>query len=102
MLKDDFATYVFSMYWIFETFTTVGYGDYTGGNNREYLVTMLFEFIGFCYNAVLISSMTSFFNSEANFSNMLTERLTHLDLWMKRIEKSYKPYYLPPVLGKSI
>lgn len=101
-LASEYATYVFSFYWIFETFTTVGYGDYAGGNSREYIVTLVFEFIGFCYNAVLISIMSSFFDSEVSFSDLLKDKLDELDLWMKRIEKSFKPNYLHPTLGMAI
>ena len=60
-LKSAFAAYVFSLYWVFETLTTVGYGDYTPGTSEEYLIVLVFEFIGFCYNAVLIAIMSSFF-----------------------------------------
>ena len=59
--NSNFALYVFTIYWIFTTLTTVGYGDYSGVTTTEYLVTLLFEFFGFCFNAVLISTMTSFF-----------------------------------------
>ena len=100
--KDNASLYVFAYYWVFTTLTTVGYGDYAGGTTSEYLVTLVFEFIGFCYNAVLISVMSSFFASEANFADLLDSRLQEMDLWMKRIERSYKPYYLPPALGKNI
>ena len=41
-LKSNLAMYIFALYWIFETFTTVGYGDYAGGMTREYVVTMFF------------------------------------------------------------
>jgi len=94
--------YIFALYWIFETFTTVGYGDYTGGTSREYLVTMCFQFIGFCFNAILISTMADLFGADVSFSDLLEDRLGQLDLWMKRIEKSHKPYYLHPSMGRSI
>ena len=57
------SLYVFSLYWVFTTLTTVGYGDYAGGTTTEYLVTLVFEFVGFCYNAVLISVMSNFFSN---------------------------------------
>ena len=101
-LKNSLATYVFSLYWVFETLTTVGYGDYSGGSSGEYLITMLFEFIGFCYNAILISIMTSFFASQTSFSDLLNGRLAEMELWMRRLELSYKPYYMHPKLGKLI
>ena len=65
--------------------TTVGYGDYSGGNTTEYLVSILVEFVGFCYNAVLISIMSSFFASEISFDDLLTARLSEMELWMNRI-----------------
>ena len=82
--------------------TTVGYGDYAGGNTREYLVTLGFEFVGFCYNAVLISIMSSFFDAATQFDDLLNARMSEMELWMKRIELSYKPHYLHPKLGKQI
>ena len=100
--KDDGATYIFALYWTFTTLTTVGYGDYAGGNTREYLVTLVFEFVGFCYNAVLISIMSSFFDAATQFDDLLNARMSEMDLWMKRIELSYKPHYLHPKLGKQI
>lgn len=100
--KNDWAAYIFSLYWTFTTLTTVGYGDYSGGNTREYLVTLVFEFIGFSYNAVLISIMSSFFDAAADFNDLLNNRMSEMDLWMKRIELSYKPHYLHPKLGKQI
>ena len=36
------ALYVFSLYWVFTTLTTVGYGDYSGGTTAEYMVTLLY------------------------------------------------------------
>ena len=101
-LPSPAAAYVFSLYWVFETFTTVGYGDYTGGTSVEYGLTLVFEFIGFCYNAVLISIMTSFFSNQYTFEDLLSSQLFKMDIWMKRIERSYKPYYLPRDLGKQI
>ena len=101
-LKSDGAMYIFALYWIFETFTTVGYGDYAGGISREFIVTMFFQFIGFCFNAILISTMTDLFGADVSFSDLLEARLGQLDLWIKRIEKSKKPYYMHPEMARSI
>jgi len=101
-LKSDGAMYIFALYWIFETFTTVGYGDYAGNMSREFIVTMFFQFIGFCFNAILISTMTDVFGADVSFDDLLGNRLGQLDLWMKRIEKSYKPHFMHPKMGKSI
>mmetsp|Transcript_34874 Transcript_34874/g.45912 ORF Transcript_34874/g.45912 Transcript_34874/m.45912 type:complete len:107 (-) Transcript_34874:1405-1725(-) len=74
-LKDNYATYIFSLYWVFETLTTVGYGDYTPNTSAEYGIVLVYEFIGFCYNAILISIMSSFFTSEMRFEDLLNHRL---------------------------
>ena len=100
--KSNAALYIFSLYWVFTTLTTVGYGDYSGGTTAEFLVTLLYEFVGFCYNAVLISVMSSFFQTESSFTDLLTQKLDEMSLWMKRIERSYKPYYMPNPLARSI
>ena len=100
--KTNAALYVFSLYWVFTTLTTVGYGDYSGGTTAEYLVTLVFEFVGFCYNAVLISVMSNVFSSETTFDDLLKDKLDGMSLWMKRLERSYKPYYMPNPLARSI
>ena len=66
-IDDNLSAYVFSVYWSFTVMTTVGYGDYSGGTTREYMVSILFEFVGFCFNAILISTMSSFFATEISF-----------------------------------
>jgi len=47
--------YILPLYWIFTLFSTVGYGDFYGSTKGEYLITVLFMFIG-----ILIFSMISF------------------------------------------
>ena len=92
--ENNQAMYIFSLYWTFTTLTTVGYGDYYGSTSREYIVTLLFEFVGFCYNAILISIMSTVFSAEVTFGDLLAERMDGLLIWMKKIELCYKPYHL--------
>ena len=59
LANDDFANMtnlqmlVFSNYWICTVITTVGYGDYYGGNTLEYQFTTAVEFLGFVIFAML-------------------------------------------------
>ena len=49
---------IFSYYWVFEVFSTVGYGDFAGGTKFEYLITLTLEFSGllvFSWISYLIS-----------------------------------------------
>ena len=53
----------------------MGYGDYTPSTSAEYGVVLVFEFIGFCYNAVLITIMATVFQNKMSFEDLLYERL---------------------------
>ncbi|CDW76539.1 cation channel family protein [Stylonychia lemnae] len=75
--KNSQQIYIFAVYWILETLTTVGYGDYVGTTRNEYLFTMVLE-------------------------DLIDEKLSQLDIWIKKIEKSNKPYYIPPDLYSVI
>lgn len=37
-----------------------------------------------------------------SFESLISEKLSMLDIWIKKIEKSNKPYYLPPELYNNI
>lgn len=80
----------------------MGYGDYAGGTSREYMVSICFEFVGFCYNAVLISTMSNVFANETTFDQLLDARMNELDSWMNRLQLSYKSFYMHAKLGKQI
>ena len=51
--KDKQNLYFFSVYWVCTVVTTVGYGDFYGRKNVEYLVTILFEFFGIVVFSIL-------------------------------------------------
>lgn len=48
------SIYVGSVYWILETITTVGYGDYFGRVRREYIFSMCLEFIGLTFYSIMM------------------------------------------------
>ena len=45
-INDTRKIIVFAYYWVFEVFSTVGYGDFAGGTKYEYLVSLILEFSG--------------------------------------------------------
>lgn len=59
LANDDFKDmgmvelFIFSTYWVCTVITCVGYGDYTGSTNIEYLFSLALEFTGFIIFAVL-------------------------------------------------
>jgi hypothetical protein len=58
---DPTKKYITSLYWVVTTLTTVGYGDYKGFTTKEYLVTMIVEFIGILFFSVIMGSINEIF-----------------------------------------
>ena len=94
--------YIFSLYWIFEVITTVGYGDYSGQTSNEYIFSILLEFIGLTFFSFLMGSITSIVNTSDSFDDLIEEKLDSLDMWIKNIEKSNKPFHIQPSLYNDI
>jgi hypothetical protein len=100
--KSTFGKYVFAFYWIIETLTTVGYGDYTGTEIEEIVFTMILEFIGLTFFSFLTGTITIIAGKKETFNELVNERLDSLDVWIKQIERSNKPKFLPAWMYSSI
>lgn len=57
--EDITAVYIRAIYFIITTLTTVGYGDFKGFTNNEYLFQMAVEFIGIGFFSFLMGSINS-------------------------------------------
>ena len=88
------SQYIFAFYWIFEVITTVGYGDYVGKTSEEYLFSIVLQFIGLIFFSFLMGSINGIFNTSDNFEDLIDEKLDSLDMWIKKIEKSNKPFHI--------
>ena len=105
---EDFDTkpivtqYIFAFYWIFEVITTVGYGDYAGKTSYEYIFSIGLEFLGLTFFSFLMGSINGIFNTSDNFDDLIEEKLDSLDMWIKKIEKSNKPFHIQPTLYNDI
>lgn len=108
MYANDFAgklkhtQYIFAFYWIFEVITTVGYGDYSGATSEEYIFSIILEFMGLTFFSFLMGSINGIFNTSDNFDDLIEEKLDSLDMWIKKIEKSNKPFHIQPTLYNDI
>jgi hypothetical protein len=94
--------YIFAFYWIFEVITTVGYGDYSGSTQSEYIFSIALEFLGLTFFSFLMGSVSGIFSHSDSFDDLLEEKLDQLDTWLKKIEKSNKPFHIQPVLYNDI
>jgi len=100
--KPKHTQYIFAFYWIFEVITTVGYGDYSGSTSGEYIFSIALEFLGLTFFSFLMGSINSIFNTSDNFDDLIEEKLDSLDMWIKKIEKSNKPFHIQPTLYNDI
>jgi hypothetical protein len=53
--------YIFATYWIWEVFSTVGYGDYVGKTKEELMFSMGLEMIGLSFFSLLMGLISGFF-----------------------------------------
>lgn len=65
------SNYIFAFYWIIETITTVGYGDYSGTNTDEIVFTMFLEFYGLSFFSFLIGSISNIFSNGQKFEDLI-------------------------------
>jgi len=100
--KPFHTQYIFAFYWIFEVITTVGYGDYSGATSDEYIFSIALEFLGLTFFSFLMGSINGIFNTSDNFDDLIEEKLDSLDMWIKKIEKSNKPFHIQPTLYNDI
>lgn len=81
--------YITSLYWVFTTLTTLGYGDYFGLTTNELVFTMLVQFLGVFVFAYMMGNI-----------NILVEKLDDdhleyleienekLDQWLIKISRA--------------
>ena len=73
--------------------TTVGYGDYYGTNSPEWLFSIVLEFCGLTFFALLTGLITPLVTPEKNFKGLLMEKSDNLDLWIKKIQQANSTLY---------
>ena len=97
--------YIFSIYWVFTVITTVGYGDFAGGNETEWLFTILLEFLGLAFVAIVTGLLTPLVQPKMDFTEMLSNRMIELDLWILKLQRAADTtgeFFLVPDLYSKI
>lgn len=86
-LPDFFSLYISSVYWVFTSFTTVGYGDIRGHTTMEMLVQILVTMIGICLfswmSAIIKEIIETFQVRDLN-----DENADLIDNWLFKVDKS--------------
>jgi hypothetical protein len=76
----------------------VGYGDVCGKTSEEYIFSMALEFMGLTFFSFMMGSINSMLKRGDTFEDLIDAKLSSLDLWIKKIERSNKPFHIPPRL----
>jgi CRP-like cAMP-binding protein len=77
--NDYFQAYINTLYWAFQTLTTVGYGDFGAYNFNEILVTCIWMFIGVAFYSFVVGSLTSVITDIQSQEDNLIAKLKALD-----------------------
>ena len=80
--------YITATYWVITTLTTVGYGDYKGYTDSEYIFQMVVEFIGIGIFSYLMGSINNLVSSDSTLNDIVEERNEEVELWLRQLEKS--------------
>ena len=99
---NNFQVYVFSLYWVFQSITTVGYGDYTGNRSIEYMFTMVLEFLGVTFFSIMTARMRVFAQREGRYEDLLWNRMQGLDVWVQKLERANSSLHISPSLYTNI
>ena len=69
----------------------MGYGDFTGINEREWLFSLLLEFFGLIIFSTTTALITPLFSFGGNFESHLSEKVMALDFWIMKLQKANDP-----------
>ena len=86
LLYDEQQLYIFSIYWICETISTVGYGDFTGGTTIEIACSLILETIGFIFYSVMMVRTSQAFDQNFDVSYYRQQKIQEADQWLLRLE----------------
>ena len=97
--------YTFSLYWICTVLTTVGYGDFSGTNEREYLYSIFLEFAGLLLFSLLTGLLIQLIPIKSNFEIMCSKYLEDCNKWITRLECAHDntgETFMPSELYRSL
>ena len=95
----DFNLYVAAIYWVMTTFATVGYGDFSGSTNLEYLFTMVVEFLGIGFFGYIIGNISTMIGQIDSIQELQELEEEWQSVWQMKLDRSNKnklltsPYY---------
>lgn len=88
LASNPYGIYVYSLYFIWTIFSTVGYGDvYSQNTVYEMWFLVLFEMIAIGITATLLYTIAKIFNSDSSFKSQLRDHIMQIDVWILKMQK---------------
>jgi hypothetical protein len=100
--KDTGELYILGFYWTFETFTTVGYGDYAPLTTESFIFVIFLEFISLSFFSILMNKIVNIYKRYSNRHATLGFKSEEVDFWLYRISSSKPNSSLPNNLYQKI
>ncbi|OMJ92390.1 hypothetical protein SteCoe_4832 [Stentor coeruleus] len=86
--QPDYAQYLSSIYFVFTTLTTVGYGDNTPISNIEKMFTIILMAFGVVFYSYMIGSLSSSLKSKDRITTKLKAKLNGIKEFAKAVNMS--------------
>jgi hypothetical protein len=83
--EDKSMVWATAFYWIFEVFSTVGYGDFAYSTEYEKLFALICEFTGVAFNSILLTLLAGIFD-EHTYEVLLNNKMDELMIWTRKLE----------------
>lgn len=91
LLKDknsNIDVYIAAIYWVMSTFTTVGYGDFTGNTSQEYLFQMFSKCIGIGFFGYIIGNINFLLGQIDSIDELEEEQDEKNNLWLLKLGRA--------------
>jgi CRP-like cAMP-binding protein len=86
---DQTTIYITSIYWVFTTLSTLGYGDYFPVVRNEYLFTMSIEFMGVFLFAYMMGNINVLIEKlDDDHNEYIENEFEVLDQWLMKIDRA--------------
>ena len=84
----NFDVYIAAIYWVMSTFTTVGYGDFSGNSSQEYIFQMITIFIGIGFFGYIIGNINFLIGQVDSIDELQEEREEINNLWLIKLGRA--------------